>query len=85
MRYGRLKAGVGPDGVPPEVGASPSTGFGDADVKLGEGDGALVIRGGSMEECEACPLEDMTGSGNGGISSPFVERSTVMCLVGTAA
>lgn len=50
MRYGRLKAGRGPEGVPPEVGASLSTGFGDAAARLGEGEGALVKGGGSMDE-----------------------------------
>lgn len=50
MRYGRLKAGAGPAGVPPEVGASVSTGLGDAAAKLGDGDGALVKGGGSMDE-----------------------------------
>jgi hypothetical protein len=78
MRYGRVKAEGGPAGgaVGPE--ASPSAG-------LGEGEGALVMGGGSIDECDVGGLDGMTGSGNDGISSSIFEVSIVICLVGGAA
>lgn len=85
MRYGRLKADVGPGGGPPDVGASPSTGFGDAAVRLGEGEGALVSGGGSIDECDVGALDGIAGSGKAGISSSADEVSIVICLVGGTA
>ena len=81
MRYGRLKAEVGPGGGPPVIEASLS-GLGDAAATLGEGEGALVIGGGSMDDCDATALVDMKGSGKAGISSSVDEVSIVICLVG---
>jgi uncharacterized membrane protein len=48
---------------------------------LGDGEGALVKGGGSMDECDVCGLGGMTGSGNDGISSSC-DVSMVICLVG---
>jgi hypothetical protein len=50
MRYGRLNAGAGPAGGAAGVPLSPSTGLGDGADMLGDGDGALVTGGGSMDE-----------------------------------
>jgi hypothetical protein len=52
---------------------------------LGEGEGALVIGGGSIDECDAGGFEGMTGSGKEGISSSIFEVSIVICFVGGAA
>lgn len=82
MRYGRLKADVGPGGGPFDVGPSPSEGFGDAAATLGEGEGALVRGGGSMEECDVGAFEGSAGSGNAGISSSAEDVSIVICFVG---
>ena len=82
IRYGRLKAEMGPGGGLPEVARSDSIGFGDADVRLGEGEGALVSGGGSMDACEVGALDGSAGSGSAGISSSIDEVSIVICLVG---
>jgi hypothetical protein len=50
---------------------------------LGDGDGALVNGGGSIEECEVGGFDGMIGSGKDGISSSC-EVSIVICLVGGA-
>lgn len=84
MRYGRLKADVGPGGGPAEVGPSPSVGFGDGADTLGEGDGALVMGGGSMDECDVGSFDGMIGSGREGISSSIEDVSMVICFVGGA-
>lgn len=47
----------------------------------GDGDGALVIGGGSIDECEVGSFEGRTGSGKDGISSSIVDVSIVICLV----
>ena len=65
--------------------ASPSAGLGDGADRLGEGEGALVIGGGSMDECDVGGFEGMMGSGKDGISSSMFEVSMVICLVGGAA
>ena len=81
IRYGKLKAETGPGGGLPGVPTSPSTGFGDAAATLGEGEGALVSGGGSMEAFEVGALDGMAGSGNAGISSSADEVSMVICFV----
>jgi hypothetical protein len=83
IRYGKLNADVGPAGVPLDVGASPS-GFGDAAVS-GEGDGAVVRGGGSIDECEVGALDGIAGSGSARISSSVDAVSMVICLVGGRA
>lgn len=76
---------MGPAGTTPDAGASPSTGFGEAAVTLGEGDGALVSGGGSIDECDVGALDGIAGSGKAEISSSADEVSIVICLVdGTA-
>jgi hypothetical protein len=50
---------------------------------LGEGDGALVGGGGSIDECDVGGLEGIIGSGNDGMSSSW-EVSMVICLVAGA-
>lgn len=60
---------------------SISTGFGDGADTLGEGDGALVIGGGSIEACDVGGLDGIIGSGNEGISSSTDDVSIVICLV----
>lgn len=67
------------------MGASPSAGLGDGADTLGEGDGALVMGGGSMDECDVGGFEGMKGSGREGISSSMLEVSMVICLVGGIA
>lgn len=62
---------------------SPSVGFGDGAEMLGDGEGALVTGGGSIDECDVGGLEGMNGSGKDGISSSC-EVSMVICLVGRA-
>jgi hypothetical protein len=52
MRYGRLKAGVGPAGGAAEVPFSVSVSFGEGADMLGDGDGALVGGGGSIDACD---------------------------------
>ena len=73
---------MGPGGGMPDAPTSPSAGLGDAAVMLGEGDGALVSGGGSMEALEVGALDGIAGSGNAGISSSVDEVSIVICLVG---
>lgn len=85
MRYGRAKAGVGPGGGPGVDASLSARGFGDAAARLGEGDGALVIGGGSIDECDVGALEGIAGSGKAGISSSADEVSIVMCFVGGLA
>jgi hypothetical protein len=80
MRYGRANAGAGPAGGGAGVPFSLSEGLGDAAAKLGDGEGALVTRGGSIDECEVGGFEGMNGSGNDGISSSC-DVSIVICLV----
>jgi hypothetical protein len=58
-------------------------GLGDGADILGDGDGALVNGGGSIEECEVGGFDGMIGSGKDGISSSC-EVSIVICLVGGA-
>jgi hypothetical protein len=82
MRYGRLKAGIGPGGGPAEVPLSLSVGFGDGADMLGDGEGALV-GGGSIDECDVGGLEGIIGSGSDGMSSSC-EVSIVICLVAGA-
>jgi hypothetical protein len=82
MRYGKLKAGSGPGGGLPDAPTSLSAGFGDAAAMLGEGDGALVSGGGSMDALEVGALDGRAGSGNAGISSSVDDVSIVICLVG---
>lgn len=82
IRYGRLKAGAGPAGGAEGVPFSPSIGFGDGADMLGDGEGALVTGGGSIDECDVGGL-DMSASGNAGMSSSC-EVSIVMDLVGAA-
>lgn len=84
MRYGRLKAGGGPDGKPwLEDGRSKSAGGrGDAAAPLGDGDGALVTGGGFIG-FDRPSRDGMIGSGSGRISrSSADEVSMVMFLVG---
>lgn len=81
IRYGKLKAEIGPGGGLPTAPESPSTGFGDAAATLGEGDGALVSGGGSIEAFEVGALDGMAGSGNAGISSSADDVSMVICFV----
>jgi hypothetical protein len=83
MRYGRLKAGAGPAGGGAGVPFSPSIGFGDGADMLGDGEGALVTGGGSIDECDVGGLEGIIGSGSDGMSSSC-EVSMVICLVGSA-
>lgn len=86
MRYGRLNAEGGPGGGPTDVDVSLSNCFdGDADDRLGEGEGALVNLGGSMDECDVGALDGIAGSGNAGISSSVEEVSIVICFVGGIA
>lgn len=61
---------------------SLSTGLGEAAARLGEGEGALVIGGGSMDECDVGAFEGIAGSGKADISSSLDEVSIVICLVG---
>lgn len=61
--------------------ACSASGFGDAAAKLGDGDGALVRGGGSMDECEVGAFDGIAGSGKAGISSSLEEVSMVICLV----
>ena len=77
-----MKADEGPAGTPDWEEASPSVGFGDGAERLGEGEGALVMGGGSMDEWDVGGFEGMTGSGKEGISSSMFEVSMVICLVG---
>jgi hypothetical protein len=85
IRYGRVKADGGPAGGAVFVEASPSAGLGDGADMPGEGEGALVMRGGSIDECDVGGFDGMTGSGKDGISSSIFEVSIVICLVGGAA
>jgi hypothetical protein len=62
---------------------SLSAGLGDGADMLGDGEGALVTGGGSIDECDVGGLEGMIGSGNDGISSSC-EVSMVICLVAGA-
>lgn len=62
-------------------GVPASSGFGEEAVMLGEGDGALVSGGGSMDAFEVGALDVSTGSGSAGISSSVDEVSMVICLV----
>lgn len=80
-----MKAEGGPAGGAADVKASPSTGLGDGADILGEGEGALVMGGGSIDECEVGGFEGIMGSGNEEISSSILEVSIVICLVGAAA
>lgn len=48
---------------------------------LGDGEGALVTGGGSIDECDVGGLEGINGSGNDGMSSSC-EVSIVICFVG---
>jgi hypothetical protein len=50
MRYGRANAGAGPAGGGTGPPFSPSMGLGDAAARLGDGEGALVGGGGSIDE-----------------------------------
>ena len=63
----------------PKVAGSDSTGFGDADVRLGEGEGALVSGGGSMDACDVGAFDGRAGSGSARISSSVDEVSMVIC------
>jgi len=83
IRYGRLKAGVGPAGGPPGVPFSASAGLGDGADMLGDGEGALVGGGGSIDEYDVGGFEGMAGSGNDGMSSSW-DVSMVICFVGGA-
>jgi hypothetical protein len=56
--------------------------LGDGADRPGEGEGAFVMGGGSMDECDVGGFEGMTGSGKEGISSSIFEVSMVICLVG---
>jgi hypothetical protein len=56
--------------------------LGDGADRLGEGEGALVMGGGSIDECDVGGFDGMTGSGKEGISSSMFEVSMVICLVG---
>lgn len=84
MRYGRLKADVGPGGGPVEAGTSPSAGFGEGADTLGDGEGALVMGGGSIDACDVGGFDGMAGSGRDGISSSIEDVSMVICFVGGA-
>jgi len=64
IRYGRLKAETGPGGGLAGADVSLSLGLGEAAVILGEGDGALVNGGGSIDACEVGALEGRAGSGS---------------------
>ena len=81
MRYGKLNAETGPGGGLPDAPPSPS-GFGDAAATLGEGEGALVSGGGSIDAFEVGARDGRAGSGSAGISSSADEVSMVICLVG---
>jgi hypothetical protein len=83
MRYGRLKAGGGPDDGADVVPLSPSIGLGEGAVIFGDGDGALVTGGGSIEECDVGGFDGIMGSGRASISSSC-EVSMVICFVGCA-
>lgn len=61
--------------------ASPSAGFGDGADMLGDGEGALVTGGGSIEACDVGNLDGIMGSGRAGISSSC-DVSMVICRVG---
>jgi hypothetical protein len=82
IRYGRLNAEIGPGGGLPDVAGSDSTGLGDAAARLGDGEGALVSSGGSMDACDVGALDGRAGSGSAGISSSVDEVSMVICFVG---
>lgn len=60
-----------------------SVGLGEGADILGDGDGALVGGGGSIEACDVGAFEGIAGSGNDGISSSC-DVSIVMFLVGGA-
>ena len=81
MRYGKLNAGTGPAGGLPDAPFSLSVGLGDAAAMLGDGDGALVSGGGSIEALDVGAFDGRAGSGNAGISSSADEVSIVICLV----
>lgn len=68
IRYGRLNAGAGPAGGAEGVPFSLSTGLGEGADMLGDGEGALVTGGGSIDECDVAGL-DMSASGKAGMSS----------------
>lgn len=87
MRYGSPNAGVGPGGGAGAGGFDSESvrGRGEAmAATLGEGDGALVSGGGSIDACEVASFEGITGSGSCGISSS-VRVSIVISLVSTLA
>jgi hypothetical protein len=52
---------------------------------MGEGDGALVSGGGSIDECDVGALDGIAGSGSAGISSSADAVSMVICFVGGIA
>lgn len=83
MRYGRLNAGAGPAGGATGAPLSPSVGLGDGADMLGDGEGALVGGGGSIDECDVGGFEGIAGSGNDGMSSSC-DVSMVICFVGGA-
>jgi len=75
-----LNAEGGPEGRADEV-VESSIGLGDPAVRLGDGEGALVSGGGSMDEFEGGILDGSAGSGKDGISSSADVVSIVICLV----
>ena len=86
MRYGSPNAGCGPAGGPGVDELSLSFCLGDmAAAALGEGEGADVKGGGSIDEWEVGGFDGMTGSGSAGISSSAEAVSTVICFVSAEA
>lgn len=84
MRYGSVKVEAGPAGGAVWALPSPSICIGDCADTLGDGEGALVSGGGSIDECDVGALDGMTGSGKEGISSSMEDVSMVICFVGWA-
>lgn len=75
----------GPEGRGEAAAPLSDSGLGDAAAALGEGEGALVIGGGSIEEDDRGGFEGIAGSGSAGISSSAEDVSIVICLVGGGA
>lgn len=82
MRYGRLNAIGGPEGRGEAAAPFSESGLGDAAAALGDGEGALVMGGGSIEEDDRGGFEGSAGSGKARISSSADDVSMVICLVG---
>lgn len=85
MRYGSPNAGVGPGGGASVGGFDSESARGRGEgiaAVLGEGEGALVRGGGSIDACEVVGFDGMTGSGSCGMSSS-VRVSMVISLVST--